>query len=109
MRVKECNIPHVILSSLPNINRASNGRFQKVYHFDHKAQIEEWAREELKAVTVLLPGWPFPPFSSSVQFLIYIMVLTRAGLFWSNMQWPQYCREMGTLSYLLGYNDDADG
>lgn len=56
MRMQECQIPHVILSSLPNLSRASHGRFNHVFHFDHKNQIEEWARQELPAVTVLYPG-----------------------------------------------------
>lgn len=53
---QECAIPHVIWSSLPNITAASHGRFDKVFHFDHKNLIEQWAREELSAVTVLYPG-----------------------------------------------------
>ncbi|OJJ35675.1 hypothetical protein ASPWEDRAFT_172472 [Aspergillus wentii DTO 134E9] len=66
---KACHISHVVMSSLPNIAEASQGRFTKVYHFDHKNQIEKWAREELYAITSLHPGY-----------------------FYSNMQWPQYCR-----------------
>lgn len=72
MVVKDCGVSHMVLSSLPNISKASNGRFQKVFHFDHKSMVEEYARKELKAVTVL---WP--------------------GLFYSNVQWPQYCRKLG--------------
>lgn len=53
---KDCKTPHLVLSSLPNLSRASNGRFNHVFHFDYKAQIEEWAREELPAVSSLHPG-----------------------------------------------------
>lgn len=56
VHVQECKLPHLVLSSLPNISRASHGRFTKVFHFDYKAQIEEWAIRELPGVTVLHPG-----------------------------------------------------
>lgn len=41
---------------MPNIKQASNGRFNKVFHFDNKNQIEQWAKNELPAVTALHPG-----------------------------------------------------
>ncbi|GAB1209498.1 hypothetical protein APSETT445_008277 [Aspergillus pseudonomiae] len=40
---------------LPNIVQASRGQFTKVFHFDHKSQIESWANEELPAITILHP------------------------------------------------------
>ncbi|KAM5344638.1 hypothetical protein ACJ41O_013173 [Fusarium nematophilum] len=64
-----CGIQHFVISSLPNLTKASNGRFTKVYHFDYKHEIEQLARRHLPAVTALLPG-----------------------LFYSNMKWPQYCK-----------------
>ncbi|OJJ56396.1 hypothetical protein ASPSYDRAFT_47696 [Aspergillus sydowii CBS 593.65] len=75
---KECGVQHFVLSSLPNINQASNGRFTKVFHFDNKNRIEQWAKNELPAVTALHPG-----------------------LFYTNMQWPQYCRRNtdGTIRF----------
>lgn len=53
---QHCKVQHFVISSLPNIARASDGRFKKVYHFDHKSQIEEAARSCLPSVTALLPG-----------------------------------------------------
>ncbi|KAH7254464.1 hypothetical protein B0J15DRAFT_512727 [Fusarium solani] len=50
-----CKIQHFVMSSLPNLTTASGGRFTKVYHFDYKHQIEQWARQRLPAVTALLP------------------------------------------------------
>ncbi|GAB1207105.1 hypothetical protein APSETT445_005813 [Aspergillus pseudonomiae] len=47
---------HFVMSSLPNITNASKGRFTKVFHFDNKHKIEQWARDELPAVTALHPG-----------------------------------------------------
>lgn len=45
------------MSSLPSINIASDGKFQKVFHFDQKQEIERMAREELPA-TFVHPGIP---------------------------------------------------
>lgn len=53
---KTSQVHHFVISSLPNLAEASKGRFQKVYHFDHKYQIEQLAKSELAAVTVLRPG-----------------------------------------------------
>ncbi|KXG50517.1 uncharacterized protein PGRI_070080 [Penicillium griseofulvum] len=66
---KACGIQHVVLSSLPNLTEASNRQFTKVFHFDNKSKIEQWAKDELLAVTALHPG-----------------------LFYTNMQWFQYCQ-----------------
>ncbi|KAH8807098.1 hypothetical protein F5884DRAFT_676222 [Xylogone sp. PMI_703] len=75
---KICNVQHVVISSLPNIASASKGRYTKVFHFDHKFRIEEWAKTEFPATTVLHPG-------KQIQ-----LILSR--LFYTNMQWPQYCQ-----------------
>lgn len=53
---KDRGIQHFVFSSLPNLSAASNGRFTKVYHFDYKHDIEQYAREQLPAVTALMPG-----------------------------------------------------
>ncbi|KAE8376673.1 hypothetical protein BDV26DRAFT_231428 [Aspergillus bertholletiae] len=75
---KACNVQHFVMSSLPNISNASNGRFTKVFHFDNKYKIEQRARDELPAVTALHPG-----------------------LFYTNMQWSQYCQrnDDGTVRF----------
>lgn len=52
----KAGVKHFVFSSLPNIKKASNGRYSKVYHFDFKSQIDQWARERLPAVTTLIPG-----------------------------------------------------
>jgi hypothetical protein len=51
-----CNVQHFVMSSLPNLTEASKGQFSKVFHFDNKSKIEDWARRELPAVTSLHPG-----------------------------------------------------
>lgn len=53
---QQAGIEHFVLSSLPNLNKASNGRFRKLFHFDHKAMVQELAMQELPAVTALHPG-----------------------------------------------------
>jgi hypothetical protein len=49
-------VQHFVMSSLPNLTEASKGQFSKVFHFDNKSKIEDWARRELPAVTSLHPG-----------------------------------------------------
>jgi hypothetical protein len=56
IHLKACNIQHFVMSSLPNLTEASKGQFTKVFHFDNKSKIEDWARRELPAVTSLHPG-----------------------------------------------------
>jgi uncharacterized protein YbjT (DUF2867 family) len=51
-----CRIQHFVLSSLPDMRRATSGRFDKLFHMDHKFVIEQWAKQSLSAVTCLLPG-----------------------------------------------------
>jgi NAD(P)-dependent dehydrogenase (short-subunit alcohol dehydrogenase family) len=51
-----CHIQHFVLSSLPDMKRATSGRFDKLFHMDHKFVIEQWAKQSLSAVTCLLPG-----------------------------------------------------
>lgn len=53
---KKAGVKHFVFSSLPNLSKASGGRFTKVCHFDHKAEIQELAMRELPAATALLPG-----------------------------------------------------
>jgi uncharacterized protein YbjT (DUF2867 family) len=53
---KKADVKHMVFSSLPNISKASNGRFLKLFHFDHKAAVQEFAERELQAVTTLHPG-----------------------------------------------------
>jgi len=53
---KKAGIQHFVFSSLPNLRKASGGRFTKGFHFDHKAEIQELAMRELPAATAVLPG-----------------------------------------------------
>ncbi|KPI36274.1 uncharacterized protein AB675_7365 [Cyphellophora attinorum] len=71
---KEAAIEHFVFTSLPDVAKASGGKYSKVFHFDFKAQIDELARKELKNVTTLLPGY-----------------------FFTNLNWPWYCRRDGEV------------
>ena len=53
---KSCSVKHFVFSSLPNMKEVTSGRFEKIFHMDHKAIIQRWAREGLSAVTCLIPG-----------------------------------------------------
>lgn len=54
-----CRVQHFVFSSLPNMRQATSGRFLKLFHMDNKYLIEQWAKQQLPAVTCLLPGEPF--------------------------------------------------
>ncbi|GAA5864452.1 hypothetical protein JCM1840_000503 [Sporobolomyces johnsonii] len=68
---KACGVKHLVFSSLPDIAKASGGKYKNVLHFDCKAQVEQYALEQL--------GSGVPTF-------------LHAGLFYSNLEWSQYCK-----------------
>ncbi|GAA6011649.1 hypothetical protein JCM10207_004195 [Rhodosporidiobolus poonsookiae] len=54
--VKAAGVEHFVFSGLPSIAQASAGRFQGVFHFDMKSAVEQYAKEQLTNVTVVVPG-----------------------------------------------------
>ncbi|KAK0640814.1 NmrA-like family-domain-containing protein [Cercophora newfieldiana] len=54
---KETNVQQFIWSSLLNINKLSKGALPNVYHFDSKADVEEYAREVGIPATYFMPGF----------------------------------------------------
>jgi len=54
---KETNVQQFIWSSLLNINKLSKGALPNVYHFDSKADVEEYAREVGIPATFFMPGF----------------------------------------------------
>ncbi|KAK9235090.1 NmrA-domain-containing protein [Lipomyces kononenkoae] len=54
---KEAGIDHLIWSSLLNVTKLSNGKLPNVYHFDSKAEVEEYARENSIPATFFLAGF----------------------------------------------------
>ncbi|KAI1754828.1 putative cinnamoyl-CoA reductase [Xylaria castorea] len=53
---KQCGLKHFVMSSLPDMVKASSGRFTEIYHMDHKFEIEQYAKKQLDCVTCVLPG-----------------------------------------------------
>ncbi|KAI1818212.1 NmrA-like family protein [Poronia punctata] len=54
---KETGVKHFIWSSLLDINKLSNGKLARVYHFDSKAHVEEYVRSLGIPATFFLPGF----------------------------------------------------
>ncbi|GAA5942190.1 hypothetical protein JCM3775_001348 [Rhodotorula graminis] len=78
--VKAAGVEHLIWSGLPSVAKLSGGKFPRIFHFEGKAVIETYAREQLEHVTVLLPGG-----------------------FYSNMSFPWYTQRKpdGTIRFAL--------
>lgn len=53
---KHCGVKHFVMSSLPDMKKASGGRFTDIYHMDLKYEIEQYARSQLDHVTAVIPG-----------------------------------------------------
>ncbi|BGP09256.1 hypothetical protein JCM10049v2_005118 [Rhodotorula toruloides] len=87
-------IEHFVYSSLPSIAKASGGKYTRVVPFENKAEIEQYAKEKLDNMTVLIPG-----------------------AFYSNFELPLYARRgddgiaifnvVGSIDLQLGWVDDG--
>lgn len=53
---KECGVKHLVFSSLPDIVKASGGRFKRIHHMNNKYAVEQLARKKLNGFTSLMPG-----------------------------------------------------
>ncbi|KAL8290659.1 hypothetical protein RB600_006209 [Gaeumannomyces tritici] len=54
---KETGVQHFIFSSLINVSELTKGKLDKVYHFDGKAKVEEYARSLNVPSTFFMPGF----------------------------------------------------
>jgi uncharacterized protein YbjT (DUF2867 family) len=70
---KDCGVEHFVFSSLPDMMKATAGRYPKLFHMNNKHGIETIAREQL-------PG--------KCTFII-------PGFFYTNLNWQQYSRREG--------------
>ncbi|KAI1425165.1 putative cinnamoyl-CoA reductase [Xylaria sp. FL1777] len=52
---KHCGVKHFVYSSLPDMAKATGGRFTDIYHMDQKYEIEQYARRQLDSVTAVIP------------------------------------------------------
>ncbi|GAA6010071.1 hypothetical protein JCM10207_007545 [Rhodosporidiobolus poonsookiae] len=82
---KTSGIAHFVYSSFYSIDKATNGCF-RVPFLDAKADIEEYAKQELPAFTTLMPG-----------------------SFYSNLAWPMYTKRDsdGTAIFHPPFNADV--
>lgn len=53
---KEFGVAHLVFSGLPDMVKATGGRFKGIHHMNNKHAIEQVARKELDGFTVLIPG-----------------------------------------------------
>ncbi|KAI1328906.1 NmrA-like family protein [Xylariaceae sp. FL0255] len=60
---KEAGVKHFIWSSLLNVTKLSNGKLSRVYHFDSKANVEEYTRSLGIPATFLMLGYYMPNIS----------------------------------------------
>ncbi|GAD99894.1 cinnamoyl-CoA reductase, putative [Paecilomyces variotii No. 5] len=56
LAAEECGIKHFVFSSLPDMVKATGGRFPKIHHMNNKNNIENIAREKLSGFTCLIPA-----------------------------------------------------
>ncbi|KAH7928633.1 NAD(P)-binding protein [Leucogyrophana mollusca] len=54
---KEVGIKFFIWSSLPHATRISNGKYSKVYHFDNKANVEDYLKDSELPHAIVHTGW----------------------------------------------------
>ncbi|GAA5891847.1 hypothetical protein JCM6882_007381 [Rhodosporidiobolus microsporus] len=69
---KTAGISHLIYSGLPSPSAATSGKFQHIYHFEHKAAVEKYGLATLGADK---------------------LTILHAGLFYNNLTWPQYAKK----------------
>lgn len=53
---KDCSVEHFVCSSLPDMVKATSGRYTRIHHMDNKYKNEQYARNQLENVTSLIPG-----------------------------------------------------
>lgn len=54
---KAMDVKYFIWSSLPHCTRVSNGKYPNVYHFDNKANVDDYLRDSGVPHSVLHTGW----------------------------------------------------
>ncbi|KAG2117276.1 uncharacterized protein F5147DRAFT_305941 [Suillus discolor] len=54
---KATDVKYFIWSSLPHCTRVSNGKYANVYHFDNKANVDDYLRESGVPHSILYTGW----------------------------------------------------
>ncbi|KAF8438110.1 hypothetical protein L210DRAFT_3405291 [Boletus edulis BED1] len=108
------NVKFFIWSSLPHCTRVSNGKYRKVYHFDNKADVEEYLRDSPLPHANLHTGW----FCENVWNFNYLTLTSDSSSYELTIpkydpDSPQYFswieRDLGqcVLALLKHYKDDS--
>jgi nucleoside-diphosphate-sugar epimerase len=90
--IKKNGVQHFVFSSLPDIIKASNGKFRGAINMNNKVEIEKLARRELEGFTAIVPGKHVDHVDHVDHLDVY---LTSAGNFYTNLYWPMYTRTQG--------------
>ncbi|GAA5919418.1 hypothetical protein JCM6882_006016 [Rhodosporidiobolus microsporus] len=69
---KATGVAHLIYSGLPSPSAATSGKFQHIWHFEHKAAVEKYGLSTLGADK---------------------FTILHAGLFLNNLTWPHYAKK----------------
>ncbi|KAM0228943.1 hypothetical protein ACHAPO_010350 [Fusarium lateritium] len=56
LAAKEAGVKHFVFSSLPNMDKVTEGKFPGIHHMNNKHSIEVFAKEHLSGVTCLIPA-----------------------------------------------------
>ncbi len=64
---KRSGVQHLIFSSLINTAEASKGRLSHISHFDGKAKIEQYIRDQQIPATFFLPGYYMANFFDMIR------------------------------------------
>ncbi|KAG8216856.1 hypothetical protein J3R82DRAFT_7119 [Butyriboletus roseoflavus] len=103
-----------IWSSLPSCTRVSNGKYQNVYHFDNKANVDDYLQDSQLPHAILHTGW----FSENMWNLSYLTLTSDSSSYELTIpkydpNSPQYFawieRDLGqcVLALLKHYKDDS--
>ncbi|KAK5627499.1 hypothetical protein RRF57_003214 [Xylaria bambusicola] len=68
---RHCGVKHFVISSLPDMVKATGGRFTDIYHMDQKYEIEQYARSQLDYVTPVIPGTHSTNFDYNLQIIAH--------------------------------------
>lgn len=109
---KAMDVKYFIWSSLPHCTRVSNGKYPNVYHFDNKANVDDYLRDSDVPHSILYTGW-FLENLWNYNTLVPVQDSDRLELTVAryNAHSPQYFtwveRDLGqcALALLKHYND----
>lgn len=109
---KAMDVKYFIWSSLPHCTRVSNGKYANVYHFDNKANVDDYLQDSSLPHSILYTGW----FSENLWKYNNLVPVPDSDRFELNVprydsQSPQYVtwveRDLGqcALALLKHYKD----